>query len=90
VYSLPWRTLFFRMREHIMGESVRATKVEMITAEASVTPNSLKSRPVVPVRKASGTNTATSATEVATTAKPISFIPSKDACSRSSPPSIRR
>ena len=58
-----------------MGVRVSATKPEMITAPAIAMPNSLNSRPVVPCRKASGVNTATSAIVVAITANPISFVP---------------
>ncbi len=47
-------------------------------------PNSLNNRPAVPVRNASGVNTATSAIVVATTANPISLVPFTAACSGSS------
>jgi hypothetical protein len=65
---------------HSIGVNVSATKPEMTTAPAMATPNSLNSRPVVPCRKASGVNTATSAIVVAITAKPISFVPLMAAC----------
>ena len=47
-------------------------------------------RPVLPVMKASGTNTAISVQVVAMTAKPISRAPSKEASSGGSPCSMRR
>ncbi len=71
-----------------MGVRVRATKDEMITAPARVTPNSRKSRPTSPLRKRMGMKTETSATVVATTAKKISRVPSTPAFMGSSPPSI--
>ena len=40
--------------EHIIGESVSATKPETITAPASASANSVNSRPVRPGVKASG------------------------------------
>ena len=71
--------------EQRTGVSVRATKLEMTTAIASDIPNSRKSRPTVPVRKATGRNTDTSAIVVATTAKPISRIPANAAWRRDRP-----
>ena len=50
-------------------------KPETITAPASVSANSTKSRPVRPGVNASGANTAASVSVIATTAKPISFTP---------------
>jgi hypothetical protein len=44
----------FSSSEHIIGVSVSATKPETITAPASVSANSVKSRPVRPVMKATG------------------------------------
>ena len=43
-----------RINEHIIGDSVRATTPEMITAPARVKANSRKSEPVRPVRKPMG------------------------------------
>ncbi len=68
-----------------MGVSVRATKPEMTTEPATAMPNSLNSRPVEPLRKASGVNTATSEIVVAITAKPISRVPLMAAASGLSP-----
>ena len=62
----------------------------MSTETATVMPNSLKSRPTLPVRNATGTKTATSAIVVARIAKPISFAPSNAARSRVLPISMCR
>ena len=70
------------IREVSMGVSVSATNPEISTATASVMPNSLKRRPTVPWRKATGTNTATREIVVARIANPISFEPSRAACRR--------
>ena len=45
-------------REHIIGESVRATTPETITAPARVKANSLNRAPVSPETKPIGANTA--------------------------------
>ena len=75
----PWAgTISF---EHSIGVSVRATTPEKKIEAASVMPNSRKSLPVLPVMKASGTNTAIRVAVVAITAKPISRAPSKEASS---------
>ena len=50
------------------GQAVSATKVEIATAEAITQPNSTNSRPTCPGRNDSGTKTAISVTEVASTA----------------------
>ena len=68
-----------------MGESVSATKPETSTAPASASANSMKSRPVRPVAKASGAYTAASVSVIATTAKAISFAPESAASSRDIP-----
>ena len=70
-----------------MGVRVSATNPEMMTEPATATPNSLNSRPVDPLRKASGVNTATRAIVVASTAKAISRVPLIAAVSGSSPSS---
>ena len=75
LYTRPWLFGTRRILAQSIGVSVSATKPEMTTEPASATPNSLKSRPVVPVRKASGAKTATSEIVVAMTAKPISLVP---------------
>ena len=76
--------------EHSIGVSVRATTPEKKIAAASVMANSRNSLPVLPVMKASGTNTAIRVAVVAMTAKPISRAPSKDASRGGSPSSMRR
>jgi flagellar basal body rod protein FlgG len=59
--------------EHIMGDSVSATKPETTTAPASASANSANRRPVRPGVKASGAYTAARVSVMATTAKPISL-----------------
>ena len=58
-----------------MGVSVSATKPEITTEPATAKANSVNSRPAVPERNVSGTNTATSDTVVAITANAISLVP---------------
>ena len=62
-----------------MGVSVSATKPDTITAAATVIANSVNSCPVLPVMNTSGVNTAASVMVMATTAKPISLLPSSAA-----------
>ena len=76
--------------EVIMGVSDSATKAENPTAAATVTPNSPNSRPISPLMKEMGTNTAISTSVVAMTAKPISREPLMAASAGGSPVSIRR
>ena len=64
------------MREAIIGQSDSATSAEIVTASASVMPNSRKSAPVWPGRNDSGTKTAASVAVVATTAKNTCWVPS--------------
>ena len=64
-----------RILAQSIGVRVSATKPEMITDPATAMPNSLNSRPVEPLRKASGVKTATSEMVVASTAKAISRVP---------------
>jgi len=78
---LPCWGCILRILAQSIGVSVSATKPEITTAPATAMPNSLNNRPAVPVRNASGENTATSAIVVAITAKPISLVPSTAACS---------
>ena len=54
LYSRPCRSVRRRSFEHIIGESVNATKPDTSTAPASVRANSMKSLPVRPVMKATG------------------------------------
>ena len=76
--------------EHIMGESVRATKPDTTTAPASASANSTNRRPVRPGVNASGAYTATSVSVMATMAKPISRAPLMAAEKGSSPSSMWR
>ena len=71
-----------------IGVRVRATKDEISTAPARVSPNSRNSRPTSPPRNMIGMKTATRATVVATTAKKISRVPSMPASVGSRPASI--
>ena len=68
-----------------MGVSVSDTSSEMPMATASVTANSWKSRPTTSPMKSSGIRTATSETVSDTSVKPISFAPSRAACSAGLP-----
>ena len=76
--------------EHIMGDSVSATKPDTTTAPARASANSTNSRPVRPGVKASGAYTATSVSVMATMAKPISLAPLMAAENGSSPSSMCR
>src|SRR5207244_7351638 len=55
-----------------IGSSVKETKSETSTANATVTPNWKKILPMIPPMNATGTKTATTASDVETTASPIS------------------
>jgi hypothetical protein len=59
-----------------MGSSVNDTKSDTSTANATVTPNWKKIFPICPPMKATGTKTATTASVVDSTARPISSVPS--------------
>ncbi len=87
LYRAPWRGGTRRILAQSIGVSVRATNPEITTEPATAMPNSLNSRPVEPLRKARGVNTATSEIVVAMTAKPISCVPLVAACSGLSPSS---
>ncbi len=87
---MPWRVSWRSSTEHIIGDSVRATKPDTSTAPASVRANSMKSLPVRPVMKATGAYTAASVSVIATTAKAISFEPCSAACRRGMPSSMWR
>ncbi len=78
------------MREQSIGVSERATNPEIRTATATVSPNSLKRRPTVPCRNATGMKTATSEIVVAMIAKPISLAPSSAPRRRGFPSSMCR
>ena len=83
---MPWPKIF----ELIIGTSVSDTSAEKPIAAAIVMPNSPNSRPMLPGMNEIGRNTAISTSVVATTAKPISRLPSTAASSGGSPSSIRR
>ena len=73
-----------------MGDIVRATKPEMMSADATVTANSRKSWPVISIIKARGTKTATAEIVAEITAKAISSIPRRAASMGSTPASTQR
>ena len=62
-----------------MGSKVKLTNMEINTATTMVKPNSWKNLPITPSMKPMGKNTATIEKVVASTAKPISLVPSMDA-----------
>ena len=64
-----------------MGSKVKLTNNETSTANATVTPNWKKMRPMMPPMKATGMNTAITAKLVDITARPISLVPSRAAAS---------
>src|SRR5215470_8730365 len=70
------------------GVSVSALNAEMDTENAIVNANCRNNIPVVPGNKATGTNTDTSTSEVATTAPATSFIATKAALCGSVMPSV--
>lgn len=59
---------------------VSETNAEIKTAPATTMPNSRKRLPTKPSRKITGRNTIASVADVETTAKKISFDPSRAAC----------
>ncbi len=59
-----------------MGSSVKLTNMEISTAATMVMPNSWKNLPMTPPMKPMGRNTATMDRVVASTARPISCVPS--------------
>ena len=71
-----------------MGLKESATKLEIITAEASVIAVWVNRTPVIPLMKTSGINTATSTTVVAIIAKETCFAPLYAATKGVSPSSI--
>jgi hypothetical protein len=73
------------MRAESVGVSVKLTSSETAMAKAMVRPKLFRNMPTMPLRKATGTNTASSDSVVARTAMPISFGPSTDAVKESSP-----
>ena len=69
----------------IMGVRVKATNSDTRIAKAMVRPKEFMNRPTMPPMKATGRNTATSEKVVASTARPISRVPSMAACIGGSP-----
>ena len=65
--------------EDSIGSSVKLTNMEISTAATMVIPNSWKNLPMMPPMKPMGKNTATMEKVVASTARPISEVPSMDA-----------
>ena len=59
-----------------MGSRVKLTNIEIKTATTMVSPNSWKNLPMIPPIKPIGRNTATMENVVASTASPISSVPS--------------
>ena len=59
-----------------MGSRVKLTNIEIKTATTIVSPNSWKNLPMIPPIKPIGRNTATMENVVASTASPISSVPS--------------
>ncbi|MDT4836824.1 hypothetical protein FQZ97_705380 [compost metagenome] len=59
-----------------IGSSVKLTNMEISTAATMVMPNSWKNLPMMPPMKPMGRNTATMDSVVASTARPISCVPS--------------
>ena len=72
-------------RDDSIGSSVNETNSETSTANATVMPNWKKNRPMIPFMNATGTNTAMIDIVVASTASPISLVPSRAAVKWSSP-----
>jgi len=81
----PW--CVFSMRAESIGVSVNATNSDTATANATVMPNCTKKRPIMPFIVATGTNTARIDAVVAMTARPISAVASRAACSGGLPSS---
>ena len=59
-----------------IGSSVNDTNSDTSTANATLTPNWKKMRPIIPPMNATGMNTAITAIVVENTARPISLVPS--------------
>ena len=67
--------IFLRNLLPSIGLKERATKLEIITAEASVIAVCVNKTPVIPFIKIKGVNTATKTTVVAIIAKDTCFAP---------------
>ena len=72
---VPWACGSYQTDDSI-GSSVNDTNSEISTAAETMTPNWKKKRPMMPPMKATGRNTATMQKVVASTANPISLVPS--------------
>jgi len=74
---LPWASISGSCQiDDSIGSSVKLTNIEISTAATMVTPNSWKNLPMIPPMKPIGRNTATIDSVVASTASPISPVPS--------------
>ena len=73
------------IRADRVGVRVKLTSSDTAMAKAMVRPKLFKNIPTMPLRNATGTNTARSERVVARTAVPISRGPSMDAVKESSP-----
>ena len=72
---VPWACGSYQTDDS-MGSSVKDTNSEISTAAETMMPNWKKKRPMMPPMKATGRNTATMQKVVASTANPISLVPS--------------
>jgi hypothetical protein len=72
-------------RDDSIGSRVNETNSETSTAKATVMPKAKKKRPMMPLMKATGMKTAMTEKVVASTASPISLVPSRAAVTWSSP-----
>ena len=84
----PGRSTERSSRPHIIGVNVSETTADTTTETASVTANSLNSRPTTPVMNSSGMNTAISDTVSETMVKPICAAPRYAARSGGTPCSM--
>ena len=76
------------MRAASIGVSVNATKSEIITALATVAPNSARKLPTIPLTKITGRKTTAMDTVAAVAAKAIWLVP-RDAATLGSSPASR-
>jgi hypothetical protein len=72
---VPWACGSYQTDDSI-GSRVKDTNSEIRTAAETMRPNWKKKRPMMPPMKATGRNTATMQKVVASTASPISLVPS--------------
>jgi hypothetical protein len=71
---------FFRTSDAIIGDNVSAISADWTTTTVTVTPNSRKRRPTIPLMNRSGMKTATSETVMETIVMSISFEPIEGRC----------